>query len=47
MARGEQRHQHEVRQQRQDHQANVLERLGHLLDAEAEAHRQHAGDDKQ
>jgi len=47
LAAGQQRHQHEVRQQRQDDQAHIFERLDDLRDGQAQAHRQHAGDDEQ
>ena len=47
MSVGQQRHQHEVGQQRQEHQAHVLEGLHDLRHGQAQAHRQHAGDDEQ
>ena len=44
--KGDLGHQDEVRHQRQDHQPGVLERLDDLLNRQAKAHAQHAGDDE-
>jgi hypothetical protein len=44
---GEQRHQDEIRQQRQDHQVGVFLRLEDLRHGQAQTRPQHAADDEQ